>query len=382
MAKAVLPPVLLLGAGVLVAVFLVSMRPVPERRVPEPARVLVEVLEVRPTDREVSVFGRGDVFPSRQVSLQAELAGRVAWTNEGLMDGGVVRAGEALVRLEDREQRLAVSERKADLQSARVALREEEARGRTARREIELLGELGERAAQSELALREPQLETARLALEAAQSGVDRAALNLSRTVVKAPFDSLIREAPIAVGQYVAPQMEIASLVGTESFRVRASLPAADAVLVEPGARAKVIHSQGEQTRQVYDAVVLRLLGELEPTARLARVLVEVPDPLGLSRPDGDHTPLLIGSFVEVEMYVGALEGVFALPRRALRQGNRVFVKDEDRRLRIRRVEIAWSDRQEVLVSLGLEPNERVIVSPLPGAVEGMLLRADEVPEQ
>ena len=375
--RTLLPAVLILGAAVLVALLLVSTRPLPERREPEPVRVLVEIIEVRPEDRRVSVSGRGDVVPRRQVSLQAEIAGRVAWKNESLVDGGVVRRGEALVRLDDREQRLAVSERRADLQSARVALREEEARGRAVRRELELLGDLGERARQNELALREPQLEAARVALEAAGSALERARLNLSRTVVEGPLDGLVREAPVSVGQYVAPQMEIASLVGTDSFWVRAALPAADAVMVEPGARARVILTQGQP--EVYEGVVLRLLGELEPAGRLARLLVEVPDPLGLSRPGAGQRPLLIGSFVQVEMEAGVFEDVFVLPRRALRQGNEVFVKDDDGRLRIREVTIAWSDREEVLVSSGLEPGERAIVSRLPGGVEGMLLRvADE----
>jgi multidrug efflux system membrane fusion protein len=70
---------------------------------------------------------------------------------------------------------------------------------------------------------------------------------------------------------------------------------------------------------------------------------------------------------------------VIALPVSALRDESRVAVVDADGHLRFREVEVVRRERDRVLVGAGLEGGERVCVSPLPVAVEGMPVRiADE----
>ncbi len=375
----VLPPlvVLLVAAGT--AAWLITTRPVPARAPPVAVEALVEVVTLQAEDRSVAVTGRGEVVPSVQVSVQAEVGGRVAWLNERFSEGGLVALGEPLLRLDDREYRLAVTERRADVQSASVALREEEARARVARREREILGELGRQAAERELATREPQLRAARARLEAARSALERAALNLSRTEIVAPFSGMVRSRTVDEGQTVAAQMELATIVGVDHFRVRAALPVEDAALVRPGNPATIRTTSKQNPAPEREGRVVHLLADLEPVARQARVLVEVPDPLGLELIGGtSRTPLLIGTYAEVEIEVGVLPDVFALPLAALRPSDLVFVMDDEERLRIREVEVIRREPDAVVIKEGLAEGELVVVSPLPGAVEGMALRARE----
>jgi hypothetical protein len=60
------------------------------------------------------------------------------------------------------------------------------------------------------------------------------------------------------------------------------------------------------------------------------------------------------------------------LPRNSLRNGNRVLVVDDDDRLRFRTIEPLRLHRDEVLIKSGLKAGERVCISPLQTAIEGM----------
>jgi hypothetical protein len=128
---------------------------------------------------------------------------------------------------------------------------------------------------------------------------------------------------------------------------------------------------------------VIRLLGDLEPDGRMARVLVAVPDPLDLGRPADDRMPLLIGDYVRVEIHGRRIDGVYRIPRSALRDNTRVWVATDQDRLSIRTVAVAWRDAETVLVQRGVAPGERLIISDLPAPVAGMALRIKgESPEK
>jgi hypothetical protein len=121
------------------------------------------------------------------------------------------------------------------------------------------------------------------------------------------------------------------------------------------------------------EAYVLRLLPAVEERGRMAQVVVAVEDPLGLRLPPTERpTPLLIGTYVELELQGRVLKDVVPVPRAALRDDRFVWIVGEDGRLHAREVEIAWRERERVLVSHGLARGDRVVTTNLPVATEGM----------
>jgi multidrug efflux system membrane fusion protein len=69
---------------------------------------------------------------------------------------------------------------------------------------------------------------------------------------------------------------------------------------------------------------------------------------------------------------------VVVLPRSALRDGDQVYVVDEENRLRFREVEVLRRRRDAVVIAGGLAPGERVAVSSLVTPVDGMEVRVIE----
>ena len=82
--------------------------------------------------------------------------------------------------------------------------------------------------------------------------------------------------------------------------------------------------------------------------------------------------PLLLGSYVKVDIEAGNLAGVLTIPRSALREGNRLWLVGSDNLIRIAEPEILWTRPQTVLVPNILKEGERLVVSELKVALPGM----------
>lgn len=93
----------------------------------------------------------------------------------------------------------------------------------------------------------------------------------------------------------------------------------------------------------------------------------------------GRRPPLIKNMYVEVELRGTPRPGAVVIPRAALR-GNQVYVVGPENRLEFRAVEESFTQASFVVLRSGLEPGERVVVSDLPFAAEGMLLRPEPDP--
>jgi multidrug efflux pump subunit AcrA (membrane-fusion protein) len=79
--------------------------------------------------------------------------------------------------------------------------------------------------------------------------------------------------------------------------------------------------------------------------------------------------------FVTVSLRGEELPKALVIPRSALRDADTVWVADPQDLLRMRKVEVLRLEGEQALIGAGLEAGERVILTPLSGAAEGMTLR-------
>lgn len=401
-------PLAVVAGGVAILVMLVKTKPEPAVQARVNPGTLVEVMEVDSRPEKVRVDARGTVVPRRRVTLSPEVTGRINWLADQMVPGGRFQQGELIARLDARDYRLAVEQQYANLDKAQTELKLEQSRKKVAEREWQLFGsdrqpsgsdagstgagggdtDVPEGPGDEVVALREPQMRSARTAVKAAKSGLDRAQLAVSKTTIRAPFNSMVQDKSVEIGQLVSPGAPVATLVGTDAFWVQVTMPAdyltwmkvPGLAGVEPGQGASATITQelgGEMVTR--PGRVVRLLGDVDPTGRMARILVEIDDPLGLEvRPEGaaePPLPLLLGSYVRVEIEGEEVQEVIAVPRQALREGARVYVRKDDDTLEIREVTVLWRREDEVLVSKGLKPGDQVIVSPISTPVPGLKLQ-------
>ena len=369
--------VILLVSGA-VATYMMKNRPRPERRKPVPSAQIVTVRELAVTSQQVVVPVMGSVVPAAEIDLKSRVAGEVLWVHSEFVEGGIVKKGQTLLRIDPTEYELALIRKKAVLEGAILDLKTEEGRQSIAKSEWEILG-LEEKATDMdrELALRQPQLAANRANLEAARAEVKQAELDLVRTAIKAPFNAVIRSADVNVGAQITVQGTLAHLVGSDSFFIEALLPLDRLEWVHipensrnTGSKAEIVSDSG----RVLTGRIYKLLGDIEPDGRLAKIFIQLNDPLDLNRQNGDRRPLLLGDYVSARIEGRSVQNVFIIERQHIRDGNRVYIADEDDRLQVHTVDIIWNSTDHVLVR-GLVEGERLIISDVPAPVEGMRIR-------
>ena len=381
---AVILPVIVLAGGVLLAVTLIETSPKAELKPPPRLARLVEVREVHYGSHPTVVRAHGTVQPAREVTIYPRVSGEVLSINEELIPGGRFEVGEELVTIDPRDYELTVRERETELARAKANLAMEMGQQSVAQREFELLGE-NVSDENRDLVLRKPQLAQVQATLQAAEAALDLAKLNLERTTVRAPFNCTVRMRNVNVGMQVNANTPLATVTGSDEYWVELTVPVNELRWVQIPAgdtlQGSTVYLTSESSRSVgtvREGTVIRLLPDLEPEGRLARVLVSVKDPLALLPENQGKPALILGDYVRAEIDGVGVPRAVALERRLFRDGDQVWIMTPEAKLEIRPVTVTFRGRDKLLVTSGLEDGERVILTDLPAAVEGMALRTAE----
>ena len=320
----------------------------------------------------ISVAAYGAVVPARQVVVKPQVSGQILNHHPNLIPGGFVMEGEKLFEIDPSLLRLSVRETSAAEERAESLLEEAQ------RKREEALRLAQERViANTELASLEAQAKAQSAELRRLRAIREREEEMLRRHILRAPFNAVVLEESVEIGQHVDSGFAAATLIGADEFWARVSLPMEKLRWIrlpkegQEGARAEVYLEVGGGRPAHRSGKVARLLGDLQPEGRMARLLVRIPDPMGLDgRADGP--PLLLGSYVRVEIDAGELKDVLETPREALRGGEQVWISDSNNELQIRAAQVLWRRDEAVYLNNILESGESIIVSPLRTALPGM----------
>lgn len=375
-------PLLVVGIGVLVMRTMSMNRPAAEKKQRINPGILVQVSPARSDSRQILVSATGTVQPVQEVEITPQVSGKVVEVHPQLVAGGYIKKQEVLFRIEDADYRLAVDKAQTSITQAHSEITILESKARVALAEWQRLYPSAQEKP-NPLVVYEPQLETARAVLAAARTSLEQAKLNVARTEVSAPFDALVRSEQLAVGQYIKAGSSIARLAATEAAEIVVPLPLEEMEWVAvprhdrpvKGSLALVRKTSGS-IHQEWQGRVVRSLGEIDARSRMARLVISVDDPYRLRQQDtGAGIDLSMGMFVDVIISGKQLDNIVSLPRIALRHKNTVWIMDDNDQLRIRSVSPLRFERDEVLLSHGLAGGERIILTHLTAAAEGMKLR-------
>jgi RND family efflux transporter MFP subunit len=361
----------IVGVGYLVMAGLKASTPEAQKRQPRAMQVLVNIEPLIMANAGVRVEGMGLVVAAREVKLKAQVSGQVVEIAADFLEGQHVAAGTVLAQIEADDYELQLAQAQSTLELREAELELEMGFQRVAGREWQLLGESSDILAESSsLALREPQLKQAQAMQRSAQSAVDRARLDLSRTEIAVPFNAQVLEKSVEVGSLAGIGGDVAHVVSTDSFYVRVSIPVNRVPVLEiPGGEALVSISGAESP---ITGRIISLLGDLDPNGRMARVLVEVRDPLGLEAQNAGRAKLLLGAYVTVDLVGHPMPNTFLIPRETLRNDDHVWLRRPDATLEIRSVSVLWKNRDTVVIGEGLATGEQLITSSLSFAADGM----------
>jgi len=381
----ILIPIIIIIAGIVIMKTLVAIRPEPIKEVKADPGVLVKLLEVKKTSVPIVVKGTGTVKSAEEVTINPQVSGRIIRVSPEFAVGGFFRKDEILFEIEDTDYRLALDRAKAARAKAEYDLASMESQSLIARSEWERLNR-DNQDQPNPLVLFEPQLKNAISALASAEASVKQAVLDLERTKIKAPFNCRVRSESIDHGQYVRSGISVAVLAGTDYAEIFAPLPLDDLQwLIIPrsgdniiGPPAVVSFNMGRKIHE-WQGRVIRSTGEVDPMTRMMKLVVLISDPYGLiDESDNSRPSLAEGTFVEVSFMGKELDDVFVIPRTAFRDNYSVWVIDNENKLYIKKTVPLRIERDKVIIREGLSEGDRVVLTNISGAANGMRLRPME----
>lgn len=385
--------------GIFLAMFAVSWffmatKPVSMRKRAETTRFAVNVLEVSVGEAPVQIRALGTIRPYQETNINARVSSQVVFLSENSDIGAIVKKDEVLVKLDADTYVNTLRLKKSDLAKAKAAYELEMGQQSVAKAEAEQLKQLSSsfigEVVISDLALRAPQLAQAKADVEAAEAAVKMAQLDVDYTTIKAPYNSMVTERNVSVGSLTNTQDNLMTLVGIDEYRIEAAvaIDKLTSLNLKKNANSKVQITTS--TGVVREGRIIRHVASLDSATRMGRILISIPDPLGIKN---NAPALILGDHAEVVFKAGTLENSVIVPRRALQPNDSVFVampvtqnkddgSDEDGVqyvLDIREVDIAWKDLDNVYIRSGLENSEYVITSVIPTAIQGMPLTISNI---
>ena len=219
--KKILPVLIIVFASV-AAWALINARPEIATASVAPPALLVDVVQAKRNPVTFSVQSQGSVVPRTQTTLVAEASGQIVEVSPAFVSGGFFRKDDVLVRIDPRNYESVVKRARAAVARAETQLATETATASYAKEDYARLQRLNPNTAPpSALALRKPQLSAAMAELQSAQADLEKAEGDLDRTVIRAPYDGLVRQKIADVGQYVNVGSQLATTFAIDIAEVR-----------------------------------------------------------------------------------------------------------------------------------------------------------------
>ena len=372
-------PVLIIVFASAAAWALVNARPEVATASIAPPALLVDVVQARRNPVTFSVQSQGSVAPRTQTTLVAEASGQIVEVSPAFVSGGFFRKDDVLVRIDPRNYASVVKRARAAVARAETQLATETATASYAKEDYARLQRLNPNTGPaSALALRKPQLSAAMAELQSAQADLEKAEGDLDRTVIRAPYDGLVRQKIADVGQYVNVGSQLAMTFAIDIAEVRLpitqnDLQYLDLTKLRAGLPLEVVlQTQLGGETVSWAAVITRSEGVFDADTRVLYLVAQVADPYGLQRgAEGAQVPLMMGTFVSAQIAGRPGGDLFVVPRQSIYRGETIWLVDDDSTIRPARVDVVRADENFFYISDGLMEGDRycatAVEQPLPG---------------
>jgi len=417
-----------IALGVVIFILLVRSTQKPKRdQISEQPRA-VRVIPAPLVSVVPRAVGYGKVQPGQVWEAVAEVGGTIVEINPDLKKGSLLAKGAILLRIDPSSYDLAQSRGEAGVKELQAQFRELEQKEKNIRRSLKVEKsslELSKKELDRRLKLAKAKIisgsaidqeEKRFLAQQAkvqdlqntfdripaqkqalsarissARSRVKDTRLDLGKTTIRAPFNCRISEVNVELSQYAQPGKVLAEVYDIGSSEILAQVPlSVIKPLIEPGKGQPIateVDTEILRKALGLSAVVrLKVGGEtiewegrfsrpsetLDPQTGTVGMYVVVDDTYKQAR-FGVKPPLIKNMYCEVELKGRPMPKSVVIPRSAMHQ-RIVYVVGPQNRLERRSVTVDYSQGDLISLKTGITPGERVIVTDIIPAIEGMLL--------
>lgn len=406
--------VVVLVIAIVLAKLLISFKKEPEKEEiikPPPS---VKVMLATPVSKVMTVDAFGTVKSRKLVKIAMEVPGRIEYLHPSFVEGGMIEKGEILVGIDQRSYKL-------DRQTGQVRIRQAKTAIESLKQEIEnlekdiLLSKANVMLTQKEvkrikvlsenqfaskntldkveqqylqakivlqnisnrLSLTDTLMDQKTAALAMAKVDFQKADLAVIKTRIKADFHGFILDKFVEKGEVVNFGQILGSIYQKDRLNVDVRISPEKMKWIDaffendktPDAKVVLANSDREKL-YVWNAKVARVKAKIDEKTRTLPMTLEILNSDAAIKNGFDLKP---GTFVKCSIIGETYENIFVLPRYLLKRDNILFTVN-GHHLKMKKVEVLRKFEDEIYIKGGLNPGDKIIFSPLPGARDGMEL--------
>lgn len=309
------------------------------------AALPVEVAVARRDTVSNYVLATTSLEPERAVDVIAKVSGVVVELRAE--EGDVVREGEVLARIDDKELKVSLDQAAARLENAQQA--------------YERAKQMYERNLASKEAF-----EQARLELQTAQAQYEAAKLQWEYSRIRAPIGGVVTHRYVDLGDMVNPNTVVFSMADFDPLLARIHVPEKDIARISVGQPARIMVEPAPD--RVFTGRVQMISPVVDPSTGTVKVTVEIPRRDGILRP---------GMFASVYLLADTHPNALVIPKKALvleSERDMVFVVRSGRAHEVP-VKLGYANGDKLEVLEGLAEGDTVVTVGQEGLREGMPVR-------
>jgi RND family efflux transporter MFP subunit len=408
--------ILAVSIGLAYVLFLLKKEPEKNQVIQTPP--VVSVIEVQPVSRVMTVDAFGTITPRKSVKVAVEVPGRIVFVDPGFIEGGQFEKNDLLIQIDPETYQLEKSAATVRVSQAQTDIKNfiqeignlkkdielSNANLALARKELERIRQLSEnkyastntldrteqmylqakmqlQALENRLRLTDTAMEAKEAALAMARVDFQKAELALRRTRILAPFSGFVTEKTAESGEYVNPGQILGVIYEKGKLDVDVRIPIEKRQWFNvqmngenrPKARIMLTNTDNRQSK-VWTGCVARVMAQIDAQTRTQPLTVEIDlDNMSAAFEDG----LKPGAFVKCSIIGETIDNIFVVPRHLLKQQDILYTV-ENQQLKMKKVDVLRKYDDEIYVQSGLSPGDKIVSSPLPGAMDGMDLSVAE----
>ena len=285
---------------------------------------LVEAITVTKADSYYTVEAPGRLQALQQLSVVAEVSGKVSFVNPKFILGGRLPKGEIFFKINAVDYMAEVARTNASLKSAEASLVQAKADNT---RQLDLVAQGAVSEASKDRAI--ANLAIAESGVLQAQAQLLRAEENLKRTTVKAPFPTLVATRTVSIDTYVAPGQALATILDARAGELVAGFSpdnaaAVSAMLARSGGRLKAFakSNDGSVGSGSLEGYIEQFAPEVDQTSRSALVVAIFPTAFTTE----NEGKIFANDFMTLEVGIQSQEPIWQVPEGTVRKNSFIWI--------------------------------------------------------
>ncbi|HEX2648444.1 MAG TPA: efflux RND transporter periplasmic adaptor subunit [Burkholderiales bacterium] len=345
---------LVVTLGAVLAYFSVDSGAKEKKRPKGEAEVPVSVIAAAQQSVPVTVQAIGNVEPLASVAVKARVDGQIVAVN--FKEGQEVRKGEVLFRLDSRPFEAALKQAEANV--LRDAAARDQARSQERRYKELLEKNFVSKEAYAQIATN---AQTAEATAKASQAALESARVSLDYCTIASPIDGFVGKVLLQIGNMVKANDTISLVVINQVRPIYVSFSVPEQQLTEvrrlqqSGPLEVAVSTSDNRHAPLAKGQLAFIDNAVDPSTGTIKLRATF---------DNRDLALWPGQYVTTELKLYEQKDAIVVPAAAVQtgpQGEYVFVMKPDATAEVRKIEVARTNGDQVVIGKGLATGEKVV---------------------